>query len=400
MAAGEKKWLFTLISAVFISLFLFLSAISGFSASFAFSSRKPFPSLSSSNSPPSFAYYIYGNHGHKDQILRLLLAVYHPRNLYLLHLSSDASDKERHELASSVQAVPAIHAFENVDVVGNADALTYMGSSILAATLRAAAIMMRIDGGWDWFITLSALDYPLVTQDDLFHVFSTLPRDLNFIDHTSDLGWKEYQRVQPVVVDPGLYLARKSQIFHATENRPTPEAFKFFTGSPWVILSRSFMKFCILGWDNLPRTLLLYFANVLLSEEGYFHSVICNSPDFKNLTVNNDLRYIMWDNPPQMEPQFLNVTHYDKMVQSGAAFARQFHKDDPVLNMVDEKILKRGPNRAVPGAWCSGRRNWWMGPCSRWDDVNILKPGPQAQKFEESMTKLLEQWNSSLGGCQ
>jgi hypothetical protein len=25
---------------------------------------------------------------------------------------------------------------------------------------------------------------------DLMHVFSKLPRDLNFIDHTSDLNWK------------------------------------------------------------------------------------------------------------------------------------------------------------------------------------------------------------------
>jgi hypothetical protein len=26
---------------------------------------------------------------------------------------------------------------------------------------------------------------------DLLHTFSYLPRDLNFIDHTSDIGWKE-----------------------------------------------------------------------------------------------------------------------------------------------------------------------------------------------------------------
>lgn len=26
---------------------------------------------------------------------------------------------------------------------------------------------------------------------DLLHVFTSVPRDLNFIDHTSDLGWKE-----------------------------------------------------------------------------------------------------------------------------------------------------------------------------------------------------------------
>ncbi|KAH7516377.1 hypothetical protein FEM48_Zijuj10G0128700 [Ziziphus jujuba var. spinosa] len=36
------------------------------------------------------------------------------------------------------------------------------------------------------------------------------------------------------------------------------------------------------------------------------------------------------------------------MAQSGASFARQFKNDDPVLNMVDEKILKRGRNRPIP----------------------------------------------------
>lgn len=28
---------------------------------------------------------------------------------------------------------------------------------------------------------------------DLSHVFSSVNRDLNFIDHTGDLGWKEYE---------------------------------------------------------------------------------------------------------------------------------------------------------------------------------------------------------------
>ncbi|WVZ13311.1 hypothetical protein V8G54_017841 [Vigna mungo] len=153
------------------------------------------------------------------------------------------------------------------------------------------------------------------------------------------------------------------------------EYFPFLAGSPWVILSRSFLEFCIFGWDNLPRTLLMYFTNVKLSQEGYFHSVICNAPEFKNTTVNADLRYMIWDNPPKMEPLFLNVSVYDQMAESGAAFARQFEVGDPVLDMIDRKILKRGSNHAVPGAWCSGRRSWWVDPCSQWgEDVNILKP--------------------------
>ena len=177
------------------------------------------------------------------------------------------------------------------------------------------------------------------------------------------------------------------------------ESFPCLAGSPWVILSRSFLEFCIFGWDNLPRTLLMYFTNVKLSQEGYFHSVICNAPEFKNTTVNGDLRYMIWDNPPKMEPHSLNVSVYSQMVESGAAFARQFEANDPVLDMIDEKILHRGRNRAVPGAWCSGRRSWWMDPCSRWGNVNVLKPGPQAKKLEETVSSLLDDWSSQTDQC-
>ncbi|CAJ2630567.1 beta-glucuronosyltransferase GlcAT14A [Trifolium pratense] len=394
---AEKKWLFTLFTTAVLSLMILL--MSSFST---FSSQKPFPSLvqHGSHYPPAFAYFISGGHGDKDRIFRLMLAVYHPRNRYLLHLGMDARNEERQGLADAVNSVPAIRAFGNVDVVGKADWITYLGSSNVAITLRAAAIMLKLDSGWNWFITLSARDYPLITQDDLSHVFSSINRDLNFIDHTSDLGWKETDRFQPIVVDPGTYLARRSQIFQATEKRKTPDAFKLFTGSPWVTLSRPFLEFCIFGWDNLPRTLLMYFTNVKLSQEGYFHSVICNAPEFKNTTVNGDLRYMIWDNPPKMEPLFLNTSVYDMMAESGAAFARQFEANNLVLDMIDGKILKRSGNRAAPGAWCTGRRSWWVDPCSQWGDVNILKPGPQAKKLEASISSLLDDWAAQTNQCQ
>ncbi|KAL8112230.1 hypothetical protein AgCh_019792 [Apium graveolens] len=41
-----------------------------------------------------------------------------------------------------------------------------MGSSGVAAFLRAASILLKVDKGWDWFICLSALDYPLIMQDE------------------------------------------------------------------------------------------------------------------------------------------------------------------------------------------------------------------------------------------
>ncbi|KAL4179190.1 hypothetical protein AMTRI_Chr13g86070 [Amborella trichopoda] len=287
--------------------------------------------------PPVLAYWISGSHGDKRRILRLLKVVYHPRNQYLLHLDSEASVAEREELSREVHAFRVFMAFGNVDIIAKGDRVDFAGSSCLASMLHASSILLRVSSSWDWLITLTASDYPIVTQDDLLHVFSLVPRDLNFIDHTSDLGWKEDQRVCPIVVDPQLYLVKRYDIFHASERRPTPDAFKFFTGSPWLILSRVFVDFLVLGWDNLPRTLLMYFTNVLIANEGYFPTVICNSVDFQNKTVNSDLRHMVWDTPPKPKPHYLGVEDYDKMLESGYAFARQFKEDEPVLNEIDKR---------------------------------------------------------------
>uniref|UniRef100_A0A452Y253 Uncharacterized protein n=1 Tax=Aegilops tauschii subsp. strangulata TaxID=200361 RepID=A0A452Y253_AEGTS len=142
---------------------------------------------------PCLAYLLIGARGDGHRLLRLLLAVYHPRNRYILHLSADASHEERRDLAAGVAAAaPAAVSFDNVALVGTPTAGTPVGSSGLAGTLRAAAVLLRLHPDWDWFLTLNAADYPLVTQDDLIHALSYVPREFNFIDHTSDIGRKEY----------------------------------------------------------------------------------------------------------------------------------------------------------------------------------------------------------------
>lgn len=164
---AEKKWLFTLFTAAIISLLLFISSIFGFSASYA--SHKSFSSTvhRGTSHPPSFSYYISGTGGDADRIFRLLLAVYHPRNRYLLHIGTEGSVDERKRLAELVKSVPVIRAFDNVHLIQNPDPTTEMGASNIAAILHAAAILLKNGGDWDWFITLSASDYPLLTQDGM-----------------------------------------------------------------------------------------------------------------------------------------------------------------------------------------------------------------------------------------
>ncbi|TKY63271.1 Xylosyltransferase 2 [Spatholobus suberectus] len=302
--------------------------------------------------------------GEGAQLKRVLQAVYHPRNYYLLHLDLEASDAERLELAKYVKSESVFAAFGNVMVVGKPDLVTYKGPTMIASTLHGIALLLKRVPHWDWFLNLSASDYPLLSQDDLLHIFSFLPRDLNFIEHTSNIGWKEYQRARPIIIDPGLYHSKKSGVYWAKEKRSVPSSFKLFTGSTWVVLTKSFLEFCVWGWDNLPRTLLMYYTNFLSSPEGYFHTVICNHKDYQNTTINHDLRYIRWDNPPKQHPMFLKLEHFDDMVRSGAPFARKFTKDDLVLNKIDKELLRRSDGHFTPGGWCIGNPLLGKDPCA------------------------------------
>lgn len=159
-------------------------------------------------------------------------------------------------------------------------------------------------------------------------------------------------------------------------------------GSAWMALSRPFIDYCVWGWDNLPRTVLMYYANFISSPEGYFHTVICNAKEFSNTTVNSDLHFISWDNPPKQHPHYLNLDDFQKMVDSNAPFARKFHHDDPVLDKIDSELLFRGQGMAVPGGWCIGTRENGTDPCSVIGNTTVLRPTAGAKRLE-SLTALL-----------
>ncbi|CAL4943796.1 unnamed protein product [Urochloa decumbens] len=365
---------------------------------------------STTTSPPRFAYLISGSAGDAGMMRRCLLALYHPRNRYILHLDAEAPDADRAGLAAYVAAHPLLSKTGNVRVVEKANLVTYRGPTMVTTTLHAAAAFLWGEGrgrgaDWDWFINLSASDYPLVTQDDLMHVFSKLPRDLNFIDHTSNISWKAFARAMPVIIDPALYMKTKGDLFWVPERRSLPTAFKLFTGSAWMVLSRPFVEYLIWGWDNLPRTVLMYYANFISSPEGYFHTVACNAEEFRNTTVNSDLHYISWDNPPMQHPHHLTLADWDAMLASGAPFARKFPRDDPVLDRIDAEVLARrgGADVVAPGGWCAGAGEVGNGKsnetCAAVGDAAVVRPGPGAERLQGLVSSLLSEENFRPKQC-
>ncbi|CAD5184088.1 beta-glucuronosyltransferase GlcAT14B-like [Musa acuminata AAA Group] len=340
--------------------------------------------------PPRLAYLISGTQGDGRRLKRLLQAAYHPWNFYLLHLDRTAPPEERADLATYAASEATFVQFGNVRMVEDADPVSQKGPTMIACTLHAVAILLREFEDWSWFINLSAADYPLMPQDDILHVFSYLPRDFNFIKHTSDIGWREYERARPIIVDPGFYKPSRTDIFWAKEKRSMPSAFKIFAGSSWVILARPFLEFCIWGWDNLPRTLLMYYTNFLSSSESYFHTVICNSQDFQNTTINDDLRFMMWDDPPRLHPMNLTSEHFNLMAESGAPFAHSFSREDPVLDRIDDELLQRSAGRFTPGKWCLANPEFGTDPCSVRGRPSVIQPTVNSRRLEMLLVKLLD----------
>jgi hypothetical protein len=119
----------------------------------------------SKDSVPRLAYLISGSMGDGQSLKRTLKALYHPRNQYVVHLDLEASPEERLELAEYVRNEPLFKALGNVRMLVRANLVTYRGPTMVSNTLHAAAVLLRDGGEWDWFINLSASDYPLVTQD-------------------------------------------------------------------------------------------------------------------------------------------------------------------------------------------------------------------------------------------
>lgn len=145
---------------------------------------------------PRFAYLVSGSKGDLEGIWRTLRVLYHPRNHYIVHMDLESQVDERLELASRISNDSMYSKVGNVYMITKANLVTYTGPTTVANTLHACAILLKKSSDWDWFINLSASDYPLVTQDGkkllifsffLFLNLSLLKSDQNNVPCFEDL---------------------------------------------------------------------------------------------------------------------------------------------------------------------------------------------------------------------
>lgn len=86
---------------------------------------------------------------------------------------------------------------------------------------------------------------------------------------------------------------------------------------------------------------LNFFKHTYMPDEVIFQTLIMNSP-FKNMVINNPLKYIDWSKPEAGLPAILKEEDFDKLSNSKMLFARKFdiNTDSSVLDLIDSKLLK------------------------------------------------------------
>lgn len=217
----------------------------------------------------------------------------------------------------------------------------------------------------DWFIVLSARDYPLVPRGRLEEELRQSPFDAHL--DRRPITYAAVKRPVAAVVGPpygfdtAAYAALAYDRYLAVHIHDVPWMTRRLRFSrrdltlrhPWITrLGSPFTggRRCYAGeaWFSANRRT----AQALLTptpfrarlsrhyrsrpnvDESFAHTIICNA----GLTVSGDpRRYIDW-NEPLPHPKTLDRGDLTRMLASQCWFARKFPEDDPVLDVLDHML--------------------------------------------------------------
>ena len=300
---------------------------------------------------PRVAYLVM-SHALPDQVLRLVRTLRggSPAAPVLIH----------HDDRRSALDQGALGRLGGVELVAPPTAVVWGWTSQLDMVLRCFAwLLERIE--FDWVTTISGQDYPIRPLAQIEHDLIAGPYD-GYVqgvevprppwtrrpaDEFSRRYHYRYRRIRP----PGSRLRRA---IHAArpvlELRDMPwgtllgrrcatpfsPALPCRAGSDWLTLSRPCVE-AVAAAARLHPELLRHYRRVLLPTESFAHTVLHATP---GLRLSGDARRFTSWTPGALHPDVLGLADLERMLGSGADFARKFDMriDAAVLDELDRVI--------------------------------------------------------------
>uniref|UniRef100_A0A671YPU6 Xylosyltransferase 2 n=1 Tax=Sparus aurata TaxID=8175 RepID=A0A671YPU6_SPAAU len=254
-------------------------------------------SLSNVENPVRVAFVLMVHGRAIRQLKRLIKAIYHRDHYYYIHVDKRSGYLHR-EVLKIAQQYPNIRAtpWRMVTIWG--------GASLLKAYLRSMQdLLSMLDWKWDFFINLSATDFPTRTNDELV-AFLSQQRDKNFL---KSHGRENARFIKKQGLD---------RLFHECDNhmwrlgeRSIPEGLEVSGGSDWFALTRRFVEYVINSQDDLVSGLKQFYSYALLPAESFFHTVLGNSHMCDSL-VDNNLRVTNWNRKLGCKCQYKHIVDW------------------------------------------------------------------------------------------
>lgn len=299
--------------------------------------------------------YLVMSHAHPDQVLRLVrtLRAGSPAAPVLIHHDDRRSALDRR----------ALETLGAVELVQPPTAVTWGWASQLDMVLRCYAWLLdRVE--FDWVVTVSGQDYPLRPLAQIEHDLAAGPYD-GYVEggavarppwtHRApdEFARRYHYRYRPIrppgprlrrairAARPGLLLRDMpwGTLLGVRCATPFTPALPCRVGSDWLSLSRRCVETVAAAVRSRPE-LLRHYRRTLLPTESFAHTVLHATP---GLRLSADARrYTSWT-PGSAHPDVLRLADLDRILASGADFARKFDMtiDGAVMDELD-RVVGRG----------------------------------------------------------
>ncbi|XP_055990709.1 xylosyltransferase 1 [Sorex fumeus] len=304
------------------------------------------------------------------QLQRMFKAIYHRDHFYYIHVDKRSNYLHR-------QVLQLARLYPNVRVTPWRMATIWGGASLLATYLQSMRDLLDMpDWPWDFFINLSAADYPIRTNDQLV-AFLSRYRDMNFLkSHGRDNA--RFIRKQGL---DRLFLECDAHMWRLGDRR-IPEGIAVDGGSDWFLLNRKFVEYVTFSPDDLVTQMKQFYAYTLLPAESFFHTVLENSPHCGTM-VDNNLRVTNWNRKLGCRCQYKHIVdwcgcspndfkppdfHRFQQTARPTFFARKFEAvvNQEIIGQLDYYLYGNYP------AGTPGLRSYWENVYEEQDGVHSL----------------------------
>lgn len=275
-------------------------------------------------------------HKNPEQVKRLIKSLQHPSIKIFLHADKKAGWNK------------TIFPSELTFVENNIR--VYWGDfSPVQATLNGMKEIQQSQYNFDYFILLSAQDYPIKSVDVLLNFLET-NKGKEFIEHTpvSKEGWNDamsryqYYHYRKNKNKTAWFFYTILRTFMKLTGLKRKPPMPIWGGSQWFTITKEAFDYTLSYTEDHPD-FISFMKKSNFTDELFFQTLLLNSPYRVNCVADN-LRYIDWDaqsGKKVSSPKILTLADYERLRQSPAFFARKFDAviDSAILDKIDTTLL-------------------------------------------------------------